>query len=63
MAGSVPIEQVVPLAAGQRVNRGCRIDCELEVALAVTRCALTVLHTQMEYVTMPRGDVVEFRAI
>lgn len=56
----MPIEQLVPCAVGQRVNLGCRIGCELDVVLALTPCALTVLHTQMEYVMVPPGDVVEF---
>ena len=30
------------------------------MVLAVTPRALTVLHTQMEYVMVPPGEVVEF---
>ena len=56
----MPIEHVVACAAGQRVNFGCRVGWVLEVTLALTRFALTVLHTQIEYLTVPPGDVVEF---
>lgn len=59
MAGSLPIEQVVLCATGQSVNRGGCIACALDAALAVTRFAVTVLQTQIEYVTLPPGAVFE----
>jgi hypothetical protein len=48
LAGRLPIEQVVLRAAGQSVNRGFRIACALDVALAVTLRARTVVQTQIE---------------
>jgi hypothetical protein len=48
LGGSLPIEQVVPCATGQSVNRGGRITSALDAALAVTRFAVTVLQTQIE---------------
>jgi hypothetical protein len=48
LAGSLPIEQVVLRAAGQSVNRGARMACTLDAALAVTLRARTVLQTQIE---------------
>jgi hypothetical protein len=48
LAGRVPIEQVVLRATGQSVNRGGRITCALDEALAVTLVARTVLQTQIE---------------
>jgi len=48
LAGRMPIVQVVLCAAGQSVNRGDRITCALDAALAVTWVARTVLQTQIE---------------
>jgi hypothetical protein len=48
LAGRLPIEQVVLRTAGQSVNRGDRIVCALDAALAVTLFAATVLQTQIE---------------
>ncbi len=39
---------------------GCRVGWELEDALAVTPLALTVLHTQTEYLITLPGEVEEF---
>jgi hypothetical protein len=44
----MPIVQVVLRAAGQSVNRGRRITCALDAAVAVTLVARTVLQTQIE---------------
>jgi hypothetical protein len=60
LAGRVPILHVLPCLTGQTVKRGCRVGCELELVLAVTPLALTVLHTQIEYLTVSPGDVLEF---
>lgn len=42
------------------MNLGCRVGWVLELMLAATPLALTVLHTQIEYLTVPPGEVVEF---
>jgi hypothetical protein len=59
LAGRRPIEHVARRAAGHSVNRGGRIACALDAARAVTRVAATVLQTQIEYVTVPPGAVLE----
>jgi hypothetical protein len=46
LAGKEPIEQTVLCAAGQSANLGARMARPLMLALAVTRLAGTVLHTQ-----------------
>jgi hypothetical protein len=42
---------------GHRVNRGVRIACALDVTVARTCRARVVLHTQMETLIAPPGDV------
>jgi hypothetical protein len=48
LAGSLPIEHLVPSGVGQSVNCGDRIVRVLAVALALTPVAGTVLQTQIE---------------
>src|SRR6266581_1785324 len=50
--GDAPIEQVFPWLTGHKVNRGARMACALDAALALTRRAATVLQTQIEKVTL-----------
>jgi len=52
---------VVPCADGQSVNRGNFIERALLDALTVTLVARTVLQTQIAYVTVPPGLVLELR--
>ena len=54
-AGSEPMEHSARRAAGHRVNRGRQIECPRLLAVAVTRCDLDVLQTQMAYVICPPG--------
>lgn len=61
LAGSLPIVHLVPWAAGHSVNRGNVSDLALLDAPATTLVAGTVLQTQIEYVTMPPGRVLEPR--
>ena len=42
------------------MNLGCRVGWVLELMLAFTPRDLTVLHTQIEYLTVPPGEVREF---
>lgn len=58
-AGSVPIVHLVPCAAGHSVYRGNFIERALLDAVATTLVAGTVLQTQIEYVTVPPGFVLE----
>ncbi len=58
-AGSVPIVHVVPCAAGHSVYRGNFIERALLDAVTTTLVAGTVLQTQIEYVTVPPGFVLE----
>ena len=59
LAGSLLIEHLVPCADGQSVNRGNFIERALLDALTVTLLAGTVLQTQIAYVTVPPGLVLE----
>jgi hypothetical protein len=60
-AGNLPIEHVVLRAAGQRVNRGGSVTPAVDAALTFTLFARTVLQTQIEYLRVPPGVVLETR--